>query len=94
MIDVSLSEVFDISSVSTSISQSMTTETVDIADVSGTETKISLRNLTDNFAVLATLNAFDGAQAPFPSFNSGGVSGRLHKERHFQAWQQNMEVLW
>ena len=75
LIDVSLSEVFDISSVSTSISQSMTTETVDIADVSGTETKITLRNLTDNFAVLSALNAFDGAQAPFPSFNSGGVSG-------------------
>ena len=75
LIDVSLSEVFDISTVSTSISKSMTTETVDLADVSGTETKITLRNLTDNFGALAALNAFDGAQAPFPAFNSSGVSG-------------------
>ena len=75
LIDVSLSEVFDISSVSTSISQSMTTETVDISDVSGTETKITLRNLTDNFPALSGLNAFNGAQAPFPGFNSSGVSG-------------------
>ncbi len=75
LIDVSLSEVFDISTVSTSISKSMTTETVDLADVSGDETKIKLRDLTANFGALAALNAFDGATAPFPAFNSSGASG-------------------
>jgi len=75
LIDVSLSEVFDIGSVSTSISKTMTTEKVNLDNPPPTETKITLRNLTDNFALLSGLAALDATTAPFPSFNSSGASG-------------------